>query len=97
MNKITLAEIEKWRESELKRGINSATINRATTTIKSVLNRAVKEKTILVTPLQGIEKLSGVSDGIVRYLGQHDENEGKRLLEILKGYSGNFPCWLSCY
>lgn len=91
INKITKWDIQKWQKEKLDSGIKPATINRAMTAIKACLNQAVKFDLIEKSPLFGMERLKGVSKGVVRYLTTEEE---KRLLAALDKRDGYFPVFI---
>lgn len=73
---ITGLDVEKWRASEIERGLSLETINRDISSIKAALNRAVDWELISANPLAKVKK-SKTDDCLkVRFL---NDNEEKRL------------------
>lgn len=76
LDEITGLDVEKWRASEIERGLSLETINRDISSIKAALNRAVDWELISANPLAKVKK-SKTDDCLkVRFLS---DNEEKRL------------------
>ncbi len=70
---VTAWDIQKWRTEKSKAGLAPSTINRAVTTLKAVLNKALEWGVIEINPLQTIKPLKLDSKGIVRFLSDKEE------------------------
>lgn len=80
MSAITAWELQKWRAERAKAGAKTATINRAVTTLKALLNKAVEWGVIDSNPLQPVKPMKIDNKGSIRYLKQEEE---ARLRETL--------------
>ncbi|MEZ6212615.1 MAG: tyrosine-type recombinase/integrase [Phycisphaerales bacterium] len=78
---ITAWDIQKWRSERKNAGIKPATINRAVTTLKAVLNRAVEWDVIPVNPLQNIKPLKLDNQGVIRNLSTDEEQRLRKALD----------------
>ena len=74
--------IEKWRSRRLKDGTAAGTVNRDLATLKSAIAKAVEWKILDTDPLKPV-KLKKVDNARVRYLGERDKGEEKRLRAAL--------------
>jgi integrase len=74
--------IEKWRTRRLKDGTAAGTVNRDLAALKSALAKAVKWGVIELHPLQPV-KLKKIDNARVRFLGERDPGEEKRLRAAL--------------
>ncbi len=81
MDKINIADVEKWRNARMQEGLNSKTINRIVAQLKSALQKAVEWKLIPEHPLDGLKPLKIDKGGVIRYLG---DAESARLMASLK-------------
>lgn len=74
LDEITGLDVEKWRASEIERGLSLETINRDISSIKAALNRAVDWELISANPLAKVKK-SKTDDCLkVRFLSDNEEN-----------------------
>jgi|TARA_B100001971_G_C18233126_1_gene565251 integrase len=80
LDRISIADIQAWRAQRLSKGIAKSTVNRDTTSLKSVLNKAVEWKMIGENPISGVKPLRVDKQGRVRYLSTDEET---RLREAL--------------
>lgn len=88
MDQITPWLMDKWQKERIAKGIKPSTINRATTAIKAVLNKAVEWGIIKENPLGKRKRLKVDTRGVVRWLS---EDEEKRLYEALSTRTGHLP------
>ena len=88
MSSITKSDLDHWSRKKLASGLNPKTINRASTALVSVLNKAVEWDIIKFNPLSGRKRLKVDSNGVVRYLSDDEES---RLMEVLEGEQGQMP------
>lgn len=88
MDQITPWLMDKWQREQLHRGIKPSTINRATTAIKAVLNKAVEWDVIKASPLGRRKRLKVDGRGVVRWLSDEEE---KRLYKVLATRKGHLP------
>ena len=73
LDEITGLDVEKWRASEIERGLSLETINRDISSIKAALNRAVDWELISANPLAKVKK-SKTDDCLkVRFLSDREE------------------------
>ncbi len=95
LSDISAWDIQIWRTQKAKAGIKPATINRAVTTLKAILNKALEWGAVDVNPLQTIKPLKLDSKGVIRYLSAEEESRLRQALddrqaEIIAGRdSGN--------
>ena len=78
---ISAWDIQKWRTSRKSDEIKPATINRAVTTLKAVLNKAVEWGVIAVNPLQAIKPLKLDTQGVIRFLSADEEKSLRAALD----------------
>lgn len=81
MKDISAWDIQKWRTSKKSDEIKPATINRAVTTLKAVLNKAVEWEVITLNPLQKIKPLKLDNQGVIRFLSPEEEQRLRRALD----------------
>jgi integrase len=82
MSNITAWEIQKWRAERGKAGYRAATINRAVTTLKAILNRAVEWDVINGNPLQSIKPMKLDSKPSIRYLKPNEEVNLRNAMDV---------------
>jgi integrase len=88
MGSITKSDMDRWSKKKLAEGISPETINRASSAIVAVLNKAVEWEVIGLNPLSGRKNLKTDKRGVVRYLSEEEET---RLLKVLEKESGQLP------
>jgi integrase len=86
MGSITKSDMDRWSRKKLAEGIKPTTINRATSMIVSVLNKAVEWEIINSNPIAGRKRLKIDKRGVVRYLSADEES---RLLKALETKTGH--------
>ena len=77
--------MDKYINSELKRGIADRTINRSILAIKGVINHAVDKEVIESSGIAKVKQRKVDRKGVLRYLSADEES---RLLKALDGYGG---------
>jgi site-specific recombinase XerD len=81
LDKITGLDLERWRASEVERGLSNQTINRDISSIKASFNCAVDWGILPVNPLAKIKK-ARVNDRLkVRYLSDAEEYRLREAIE----------------
>ena len=88
MNQITPWSIDKWQKSQLDKGIQPTTINRALSALIATLNKAVERKVISENPLAGRKAIKTDKKGVIRWL---TEDEEKRLYKAISKRTGHLP------
>ena len=86
MGSITRSDMDLWSRNKLAEGIKSTTINRATSAIVAVLNKAVEWEIINSNPIGKRKRLKVDKRGVVRYLSADEES---RLLKALETKTGH--------
>ena len=87
MSSISKSDMDRWSRNRLAEGINPKTINRASSAIMAVLNKAVEWEILETNPLGGRKNLK-TDKGVVRYLSSDEE---ARLLKVLEKETGQLP------
>jgi site-specific recombinase XerD len=81
LDKITALDVERWRASQVERGLSNQTINRDISSIKASLNRAVDWGLLPSNPLAKLKK-ARVDDCLkVRYLSDAEEYRLREVIE----------------
>ncbi|MDB2414893.1 tyrosine-type recombinase/integrase, partial [Rickettsiales bacterium] len=80
MDEITVAEIEDFRLSRMRDGIQKVTINREMSDLNAMLNRAVEWDIIERHPLQKLRPLKTDDNARVRYLSDDEESNLRNAL-----------------
>ena len=88
MSSISKSDMDRWSKKKLAAGISPETINRASSAIVAVLNKAVEWEIIESNPLSGRKNLKTDKKGVVRYLSEDEES---RLLKVLENETGQLP------
>lgn len=88
MDLITPWVIDKWQKSELDKGNQPTTVNRALSALMAALNKAVERKVISENPLAGRKAIKTDKKGIIRWLS---EDEEQRLYAALAPRTGHLP------
>lgn len=86
MGSITKFDMDRWSRKKLTEGINPSTINRATSMIVSVLNKAVEWEIINHNPIAKRKRLKVDKRGVIRYLSNDEE---ARLFVALETKTGH--------
>lgn len=86
MNSITKSEMDSWSRKKLTEETGAVTINRVTTVLVSVLNKAVEREIINDNPIAKRKRLKVEKKGVVRWLSPEEE---EKLLKALKKKSGH--------
>jgi integrase len=86
MGSITKSDMDRWSRKKLAEGINPTTINRATSAIVAVLNKAVEWEIINSNPIGKRKRLKVDKRGVVRYLSADEESRLLKALETKKGH-----------
>lgn len=81
LDKITPWDVQKWRTDKLKSGLKPATLNRATSTLKALLSKAVEWGVINANPLASLKPLKLDNKGKIRYLSEAEEKRLRAALE----------------
>ncbi|MFT4574413.1 MAG: integrase [Marinomonas primoryensis] len=82
MDELTIAKIERWRISQIKRGLKPSTINRVIAALHGCLTKATEWKFIDTHPLKGLKKLKERSSPRVRYLSPKEASRLRSAMEI---------------
>lgn len=77
---ITPAVIERWRVSEINRGVKSATVKRNETMLRAIISKALDWAVIEKHCLSGLKRIQGEDNEVIRYLS---DEEFKSLLDVL--------------
>lgn len=80
LNKISHADVERWRTNRLRSGAKPATVDRDYTTLRGALSRAVEWGLLATHPLARMKMLNADDEGPPRYLTPDEEG---RLLAAL--------------
>lgn len=92
MSSISKSDMDRWSKKKLAGGTSAETINRASSAIVAVLNKAVEWEIIESNPLSGRKNLKTDKKGVVRYLSEDEES---RLLKVLEKETGQLPVLIS--
>ena len=88
MSAISKSDMDRWSKKKLAGGTSPETINRASSSIVAVLNKAVEWEIIESNPLSGRKNLKTDKKGVVRYLSEEEES---RLFDVLDNETGQLP------
>ncbi len=80
LDKIRLADVERWRNNKLQEGTAPRTVNNCCTVLKACLQRALDWEVIPEHPLSRLKPLKHDKTRMVRYL---DDNEYSRMIHAL--------------
>lgn len=86
MTAITAWELQRWRAERGKVKYKAATINRAVTTLKALLNKAVEWGVTNINPLQSVKPMKIDNKSRVRYLKPNEEAALREALDAREMY-----------
>jgi integrase len=81
MSEISAWDIQKWRSEEKKAGFSSSTINRAVSTLKAVLSKAVEWGVLDFNPLSSVKPLKLDNSSRIRFLSSEEELRLRKALD----------------
>lgn len=81
MIEITAWDLQKWRSEQKNAGSSSSTVNRAVSTLKAVLSKAVEWGAIDMNPLNSVKPLKLDASSRIRFLSSEEEQRLRNALE----------------